>query len=59
MDIDSSKVCDYVGKFLPLKIKFRTRIPTQWENENFRNTIWERINKRIIKGKITEDKNEK
>ena len=59
MDIDSSKVYDYVGKFLPLKIKFRTRIPTRWQSENFRNQIWERINKQIPKGKITEDKDEK
>ena len=57
MDIDSSKVYDYVGKFLPLKIVLRSRIPSQWQNnETFRKQIWERINKRISKGKISEDK---
>ena len=56
MDIDSSKVYDYVGKFLPLKIKLRSRIPLEWNNENFRKQIWDRINKRIAKGKISEDK---
>ena len=55
MDIDSSKVYDYVGKFLPLKIKLRSRIPLEWNNENFRKQIWDRINKRIAKGKISED----
>ena len=45
MDIDSCKVYDYVGKFLPLKIKLRARIPAQWQSENFRKQIWDRINK--------------
>ena len=56
MNIDSSKVYDYVGKFLPLKIVFRTRLPTEWKSETFRKQIWDRINKRIAKGKISEDK---
>jgi len=52
MDIDLSKVYDYVGKFLPMKIVLRSRIPVQWETcETFRKQIWERINKRIVKGK--------
>ena len=29
MDIDSLKVYDYVGKFLPMKIVLRSRIPRQ------------------------------
>ena len=37
MDIDSSKVYDYVGLFLPKKIVLRSRIPIQWEtSETFR-----------------------
>ena len=56
MDIDLSKVYDYVGKFLPLKINSRSRIPLEWNNETFRKQIWDRINKRIAKGKISEDK---
>ena len=57
MDIDSSNVYDYEGKFLPLKITLRTRIPAQWNDSvNFRKQIWNRINQRIAKGKITEDK---
>ena len=56
MDIDFSKVYDYAGKFLPLKISLRTRLPTEWNSETFRKQIWERINKRIAKGKISEDK---
>ena len=57
MEMDSSKVYDYVGKFLPTKVIIRTRIPAKWENEVlFRKQIWERINKRIIKGKISEEK---
>ena len=60
MDINSSNAFDYVGKFLPLKIVLRSRIPTQWQtNENFRKQIWDRINKRIVKGKISEDKDGK
>ena len=60
MDIDSSKVYDYVGKFLPMKIVLRSRIPVQWlSDENFRKQIWERINKRIAKGKISEEKEDK
>ena len=60
MDMDSSKIYDYVGKFLPTKIILRTRIPAQWqENENFRKQVWEKINKRIPKGKISEDKDGK
>ena len=51
---------DYVGKFLPTKVILRTRIPTKWENDAiFRKQIWERINKRIIKGKISEEKDGK
>ena len=57
MDMDSSKMYDYVGKFLPTKIIFRTRIPAKWESdESFRKDIWAKINKRISKGKISEDK---
>ena len=57
MDMNSSKIYDYVGKFLPTKIVLRTRIPAKWEScENFRKEIWEIINKRIPKGKISEDK---
>ena len=56
MDIDSSKVYDYVGKFLPLKINLRSRLPLEWNKETFRKQIWDRINKRIVKGKISEDK---
>ena len=57
MDMNSSKIYDYVGKFLPTKIILRTRIPAKWEScENFLKEIWERINKRIPKGKISEDK---
>ena len=48
---------DYVGKFLPTKLIFRTRIPAKWEtDESFRKDIWDKINKRISKGKISEDK---
>ena len=51
---------DYVGKLLPTKIILRTRIPTQWlESESFRKEIWERINKRIPKGQISENKDGK
>ena len=58
MDIDSSKIYDYVGKFLPTKIV--TRIPAKWqESESFRKQICEKINKRITKGKISEDKDGK
>ena len=60
MDLDSSKIYDYVGKFLPTKIILRTRFPAQWQdNENFRKQVWEKINKRIPKGKISEDKDGK
>jgi vacuolar-type H+-ATPase subunit I/STV1 len=60
MDMDSSKIYDYVGQFLPTKLILRTRIPAQWlESESFRKEIWERINKRIPKGKISEDKDGK
>ena len=60
MEMDSSKVNDYVGKFLPTKVILRTRIPAKWENDAiFRKQILERINKRIIKGKISEEKNGK
>ena len=43
------------------KVTIRTRIPAKWENNdnNFRKQIWDRINKRIIKGKISEDKDGK
>ena len=30
-NIDSSKIYDYVGKFLPTKIILRTKIPAQWQ----------------------------
>ena len=34
----------------------RTRIPAEWENdESFRKQIWSQINKRIAKGKASED----
>ena len=33
MDMNSSKIFDYVGKFLPTKIMLRTRIPAKWEND--------------------------
>ena len=56
MDIGSSKVYDYAGKFLPLKINLRSRLPLKWNDETFRKQIWDRINKRIVKGKISEDK---
>ena len=57
MNIDSSKIYDYVGRFLPTKIVLRTRIPTKWQtNEIFRKQIWEKINKRIHTGKISENK---
>ena len=60
MNIDSSKMYDYVGRFLPTKIVLRTRIPEKWQtNESFRKQIWNRINKRIPKGKISEDKDGK
>ena len=60
MDIDSTKIYDYVGRFLPTKIVLRTRIPAKWlENETFRKQVWEKINKRITKGKISEDENGK
>ena len=60
MNIDSSKIYDYVGRFLPTKIVLRTRIPTKWQtNEIFRRQIWEKINKRIRTGKISEDKDGK
>ena len=37
-----------------------TRIPSKWEtDESFRKVIWERINKRISKGKISDDKDGK
>ena len=37
MDMNSSKIFDYVGKFLPTKIILRTRIPAIWESsENLR-----------------------
>ena len=50
MDKNSSKVYDYVGKFLQTKLIIRTRIPAKWENEeSFRKRIWSEINKRIIK----------
>ena len=40
MDIDSSKVYDCVGKFLPMKIVLRSRIPVKWEtSETFRKQI--------------------
>ena len=43
MDLDSSKIYDYVGKFLPTKIILRTRIPAQWQDsENFRKQVWEK-----------------
>ena len=45
---------EYVGKLLPTKIVLRTRIPMDWESESFRNTIWNRINNRLSKGKICE-----
>ena len=60
MDMDSPKIYDYVGKLLPTKIILRTRIPAQWlESESFRKEIWKRINRRIPKGKISEDKDGK
>ena len=60
MDIDSSKDYDYVGKFLPTKIILRTRIPAQWQSsESFRKEIWKKINKRIPKGQISENKDGK
>ena len=59
MDIDLSNVYDYVGKFLPLKIVLRTRSPTQWNSVTFRKQIWNRINQRIAKGKISEDNEDK
>ena len=60
MNIDSSKIYDYVGRFLPTKIVLRTRIPTKWQtSEIFRKQIWEKINKRIRTGKISEDKDGK
>ena len=38
----------------------RTRIPAKRENDKvFRKHIWERINKRVIKGKISEEKDGK
>ena len=44
-------------KFLSTKIFFRTRVPSKWESdESFRKDIWAKINKRISKGKISEDK---
>ena len=57
MEMDSSKIYDYVGKFLPTKVILRTRIPAKREKDTiFRKQIWKRINKRIIKGKISEEK---
>ena len=60
MNIDCSKIFDYVGRFLPTKIVLRTRIPEKWQSsEIFRKQIWEKVNKRIIKGTISEDKDGK
>ena len=60
MEIDSSKIYDNVGKFFPTKIVLRTRIPAKWqESESFLKQIWEKINNRITKGKISEDKDGK
>ena len=60
MDMNSCGVYDYVGKFLPTKLVLRTRVPAKWENdENFRKQIWSRINQRLHKGKISEDKDGK
>ena len=60
MEINSSKVYDYVGKFLTTKLIIRTRIPAKWENnKTFRKQIWSQINKRITKGKLSDDKDGK
>ena len=46
MDMNSSKVYDYVGKFPPTKLIIRTRIPAKWENDEiFRKQIGSQINK--------------
>ena len=45
---------EYAGKLLPTKIVIRTRIPAAWESMDFRKNIWQRINNRISKGKISE-----
>ena len=59
MDIDSSNVYDYEGKFLPLKITLRTRIPAQWNDSiNFRKKFWNRINHELLRGKLLKIKKE-
>ena len=46
---------DYVGKFLPTKIKLLTKIPNKWKNsESFRQQIWEKINSRLSEGELSE-----
>ena len=59
MDVLSSKyknyAPDYIGKFLPTKIKLLTKIPEKWKNsETFRNKLWSKINARLSEGKISE-----
>ena len=49
-------IYDTIGKLLLLKIVFRTMLPTQWNSETFREQIWDRMNKQIAKGKISEEK---
>ena len=46
---------EYVGKLLPTKIVIRTRIPAACESIDFRKKVWQRINNRISKGKISEE----
>ena len=54
IDASGNTKQEYVGKLLPTKIMIRTRIPSEWESESFRNNIWNRINDRLSKGKICE-----
>ena len=44
---------EWKGKLLPTKIVLRPRIPAQWqESENFWKQVWEKVNKRVPKGKF-------
>ena len=56
IDASDTPKAEIVGKLLPAKIVIRTRIPTAWESESFRNDVWQRINRRIPKGKMCENK---
>ena len=59
MDIKKSKYNnipdEYVGKLIPTKIKFLTENPEKWEDPEERKIIWKEFNRRIAKGKISEE----